>query len=309
VRARAPLHLLLSLLTLAASRGAAQDTCHDDASVRVTAVGTADQATAHAVSTLLAPGNPATPSWELVIAGPRTVVRHVRSAEHFARTLAPESTAYDRALASIELLNAARAAACGNDVAVDAAPAPEPEPVPSPPVRSETSLGVMAGVRFDADPDGPWMIRPTVQLDVGLLRGGAVHLVVGVQASGFGVFAREAEQADLEVRYERHDVALELGGALALDALTLSARVSVGVTVRDVSVLDGDTARAHRVDAAATLGAVIALRVPLVGPLGLRLSGELVGVPSPITYRVAGDRVITEGDLRLAGSVGLDLEL
>lgn len=311
VRARLPLHLLLLALALAPSRGAAQDGCRDDAGVRVTGAADADRATADAVETLLRPGNPPSPTWQLLIAGPRTVVRHVPSAEHFARTLAPESSTYDRALAAVELLNAARAAACidrASDAATDdEGPTPPIEPAPHDEVW--TSLGVIAGVRFDADPDGPWMIRPSLALDVGVLRGGPAHLVFGLQASGFGVFSREADQPGRELRYERHDVALTLGGALVLGALTLSARVSGGVTIRDVTVLDGSSALGHRLDVGPTVGAVVALRIPLLGPLGFHLSGELLGLPSPITYRIAGERVLSEGDVRLAGTVGLDLEL
>lgn len=240
--------------------------------------------------------------WRLTLAGPRATVRH-RSGDQFGRTV--DGTAYARALAAAELLNAARAAVCGTDEAsMSASP-------PSVAVNSSIALAVGVGARFDADLDGPWLVRPAGFVDLSLLRDAPVFLSLTLEGSALGVYARGASQhgeASVLVRYERHDVALGAGIGVRLGSLTLGARFLVGVSIRDVTALSDDVTLAHRLDVGAAVGGALSLRVPLLGPLGLRLAADLMGVPEAFGYRARGEPVVVEAPVRIGTLIGLDLE-
>lgn len=303
------LRILLAVFASAVAPATARASCHDDA-VRIE-LGAGDEATGAALRTLL--GEPeASPGWLLTVAGPRSEVRHRATGERYARTLPPDSSAYERALAALELLGAARAACTDRGVTAEARlpSAPEAAPVPSPPGPSACSMSVVAAARFDGEVDGPWMLRPSLALELGFARDGdAPHPFVGVEAAVLGLYERSARDQALAVRYERHDAALRLGVGLPIDRLTVLLAASIGVTLRDVTGIDEGAAVGHRLDVGAILGTDVQLRIALIGPLGLRVAGGLSFVPEVGTYRAAGAPVVTEQGVRMVATVGLDLEV
>lgn len=288
---------------LASTASARADDCLGPGHVEIVTESERDAATLSALEELLASDvRSGAAVWRLTLAGPRATVRH-RGGDQFGRTL--DGTAYARALAAAELLNAARAAVCGTE---EASTSPSPPPVGAPP---SISLAVGVGGRFDADIDGPWLVRPTAFLDLSLLRDAAVFLSLTLEGSALGTHTRGASQrgeASVLVRYERHDVALGAGIGLRLGSLTLAARFLVGVSVRDVTALSDDVTLAHRLDVGATLGGALSVRVPLLGPIGLRLAADLMGVPEGFGYRARGEPVVVEAPVRIGTLVGLDLE-
>lgn len=292
--------MLAWLLALASFAPPARASCHDDP-VLVAEASEADAATGAAVRTLL--GEPeGSPGWRLSLEGGRAEIHHARLGERYARSLPLDSSAYDRALAAIELLVAARAAC------TDRAMVPEAEPAPVA-TASPISLGIALLGRFDGEVDGPWLVRPSLAVELGFARSGAdPSPFVGLEVAALGVFGRAASQ-DRAVRYERHDLVLRAGVQIPVDRLTLFLSGSAGVTLRDVSGTDDGVPAAHRLDVGAVLGAEAQLRVTLVGPLGLRLAGGLSFLPEAITYRGSGAPVITEQFVRVWAALGLDVEL
>lgn len=295
-----PLLRCLAILSLVLSYALpAQAGCADDPVVLGIA-SDADAATREAAMTWLS-GELGPGGWSVAIDGPRTIVTHGPTGQRFARSLPVESTAYDRALATIELLGAARAAC--TDV-----PAPATEEVPAPATAS-VSFAAQAGVRFDADIGGPWLLRPTLGIELGLLRGAApVFVSVALEGSALGVYQRDDARQGLGIRYERHDATLAAGIGLPIEALTVFVRATGGVSIRDVTATVDGAVGGHRSDVGAVLGLSLGCRLRLVGPLGLRLAVDLSVVPTVATYRADGIALVTEQSTRLSSALLLDLE-
>jgi hypothetical protein len=296
--------LRLALALILSVPATARAGCADDP-VQILEAAEADHATGEALRTLL--GEPERPGWQLRLEGGRSEARHPRTGERYARTLPAESSPYERALAALELLGAARAA-CTDRSAVVTPPVPAPStPAPSPP---PLSLTFAAGARFDGEMGGPWLVRPTLAVELGFARDRmSPYPLIGLEAAAFGLYQRSAREQDLVIRYERHDAVLRVGVGIPVEGLTLFFAALGGVTVRDVTGLDEGAAAGHRLDVGAILGADAQLRLALFGPLGLRVGAALVVAPEVATYRAAERPVVTEDPLRFGGTVGLDLEL
>jgi hypothetical protein len=283
----------------------ARASCDEDP-VAVTVASEQDAATRDATVLLLG-GGLGEGGWIVAIDGPRTIATHRPTGQRFARTLAAESTAYDRALAALELIEAARAA-CTDEPAPAVAERSATVPVPAP-SGAGVSFAAYAGARFDADADGPWLLRPTLGVELGALRGQTpVFLSLALEAAALGAYVREHARQGLAVRYERHDASLAVGLGVPIDAVTLLIRASGGVSIRDVTALVDGAPGGHRLDVGPIVGLGVTFRLRLVGPLGLRLMGELVVAPTVSTYRAAGIALITEQNMRLATTIALDLE-
>lgn len=257
-----------------------------------------DRETLTALQALLPPSEDTAPAWVLTITGPRTVLQH-RDGDRFARSLEASSTPYARASAAAELLTAARAAICptGPPEALEAASSSS---------RS-TVLAVGLGARIDADVDGPWLLRPTAFTELQIPIGGDFVLLIGLEAHVLGFHERSTPPPELTVRYLRHDAAASLGVGFRLGPLLLTARLLGGLSIRDVTASDETGALTNRLDAGPSVGGALGLRVPLVGPLGLRLIADLVGVPQTFTYRTLGTALVREQPIRIGGEVAVDL--
>jgi hypothetical protein len=176
----------------------------------------------------------------------------------------------------------------------------------APPLRLSATIGAGVEAWFSVERDTPWIVQPTIFVEVsGLARDGWI-LAAALTASGLGAWSRDT--SELRGTYQRHDFGarFSFGGDVGPLRTRLMAHARAGASLVSGSAeraANGERGEAIR--AGWFLGLALEARQPLIAGLEVWLELGMDGLPAPVRFLAFGETLLAEAPLRLTGDLGL----